>query len=120
MSKQINYMLKISEYDSSFGDSLRLIFPLQDESNPEYAYTARIDLSIPDSTSDEVISIGEITTVKAVILVSDQTLTLEIGGNDVTITAGRPLFWLCSSFTSLKVSNASGETATLQGYLWGD
>lgn len=81
-------------------------------------------LEIADATVDQAIQFGGVTAGKVLYLESDQELTFKFnGGSDVlklTPTSGQKAkFMWEGEFTSLTVSNASGQTALLTYFVAG-
>lgn len=120
MSHTITYKLEVSDTDSTLGNTQEIKLPADGEPSFTATYRHSIDLSIADSTTDQAVDLGSISTVTGVVLYSDGELTIEVGGEDVTITADKPYFSLCSSFTTFKVTNASGAAVSLKGTFWGN
>lgn len=120
MSHTVVYKLEISDTDSVLGNTQAVSLPPDTETSFTSTYKQSFDLDIANATTDQSIDLGSITTVTGIYLYSDGEVTMEIGGEDITVTANKPLFWLSSSFTTLKVSNASGATVALKGTIWGD
>lgn len=120
MSFSITYKITVEETDGTLGTTGKYVFPVSSASSYAPTYRQTVDGSYADATSDETISLGEIATASGMILLSDQTLTLDIDGEDLTITANQPFCAFNLSFSALKVSNASGSTATLRGVIYGN
>lgn len=120
MSFNITYKIAVEEIDGTLGMSGKYVFPVSGASSYAPTYRQTVDGSYADATSEETIALGEITTASGMILISDQTLTLNIDGEDLVITANQPFCAFNLSFSALKVSNASGSTATLRGVIYGD
>jgi hypothetical protein len=77
--------------------------------------------SIPASTTDEVLSLGDVTTAKFLYMETDQELTIKLNGNSdaykLTPTSGAKakLLWE-GEFTEIKVTNASSDTDAVLTY----
>lgn len=120
MSHTISYKLRVADTDTSLGAIEEFNFPISGETAVTPAYRASIDGSYADGTTAETISLGEITTASAMLFTASQAVTLIFGSSSVSIIANGVFFANNLSFTSLKITNASGSTATLKGMVWGD
>lgn len=72
------------------------------------------EIQIADAVSDQSILPTGISTVTAIILYSDQTISFKLnGGAAVTLTAKGYLALIDTSVTAFTVSNSSGSTANV-------
>ena len=88
------------------------------------SYTEKIEAeaAIATGASDTALSIGSLTTVDVMILISDQAISININSNagtDITVDANKPLALAGTAITALYVSNASGSTANIKYSLYG-
>jgi len=83
---------------------------LADEAHDEH--DARTE-EIPDNTSDQAITLGPLTTIQAVLVISDQPVTFKINGDSNGFEARGFLAW-GAAITAMTVSNASGKLAVLR------
>lgn len=94
-----------------------------------------IDESVPDSSTDLAYAIGlRAAGIKVLLLVSDQDLTIETNDgttpdDEIELAAGVPLLWfegcgfdcpIGTDVTGFFLTNASGATAALQGWILQD
>lgn len=67
---------------------------------------------VPDDAVDQVISLGGISTAAMILIKSNQTVSIKF--NTLDAITGKLFFVKGTSVTSIKVSNSSGASATLQ------
>lgn len=67
---------------------------------------------VADDAVDQVISLGGVTTASMVMIKSNQTVSIKF--NTLDAISGKLFFMKGTSVTSIKASNSSGSTATLQ------
>lgn len=120
MAFSIVYKITVEENDDSLGMTGYYKFPVSGGAAYTPTYRQTVDGSYADGVAAETISLGEISTASGMVLLASQTLTLNIDGEDITITANQPFCAFNLSFSALKVSNGSGATATLKGVIYGD
>lgn len=75
-------------------------------------------LSIATGVTAQVLSLGAITTVSELLLISSVTVSIKINGS-LTALAGKVFLLSGAAITSLTISNASGSTAQVQLVLAG-
>jgi hypothetical protein len=71
-------------------------------------------------TADEAIDLGQITTVRAMLIKSDQPVSLEINAGTVAGASGNIILMIGCAITALTISNASGNVANVKICLAGE
>lgn len=120
MSHTISNRIRIADTDSALGAIIEYNIPVSGDTSTLAGYACMIDGSYVDGTSAETISLGVISSATAMLITSTQDITLSIDDENISITAGGTLFSNGMSFSTLKISNDSGETALIKGMVWGD
>jgi hypothetical protein len=79
---------------------------------------AQAVLSIASGVSNQAVSLGSLTTVTTLLMISDQPLTVKLNG-EATGHLCQNLLLTGSAITGVTLSNASGFTATPRIYMLG-
>ena len=73
---------------------------------------------VADTTVDQSISLGGITTCSQLFLLSDQVVSIKLNGSTTGIS-GKVFLFKDSAITSLSVSNSSGNVANIRTIMAG-
>jgi len=75
-------------------------------------------MEVANNTVDAAIPLGGLTTVEALLIISDQDVSFKINGGNTGVPCKSLMLWGCA-ITALSISNASGETANVRVLMTG-
>ncbi|MEA3224962.1 MAG: hypothetical protein U9Q07_03360 [Planctomycetota bacterium] len=109
--------------DSTLAQLLTSVSPSSTDSANLEEHTSQV-VKVADSVTDQVISLGGIAAVKALLIVSDRKVTVKLDGEAVTIghtDAAGGFLLLCpaNDIAAILASNASGDEALIDVYMVG-
>ena len=117
----ITYTLKGDLRSARTGDKTRIIHPfsIAKPTDPQACF----DQSVANAAVDDVVSFGSVVNATLVALYSNQELSVKINGTGNFAVPFKEAFILAATagqaITSLHLSNASGQIATVQVYIVG-
>lgn len=82
-------------------------------------YSERRNISIADNTVDKAITFTDLGTVEELIIISDQFIDVKKNADTATAIRCKVLWLSGTDFTSLYISNDSGENANVKIILGG-
>ncbi len=82
-------------------------------------YSERRNITVADDTDDKAITFTDLGTVEEIIIISDQFIEIKKDADTATAIRCKFLYLSGTNFTSLYISNTSGENANVKIILGG-